>query len=114
MSNADKTKPASTTELRVFDVPAGMFIEEACRRLVEIAPGFMVFNGVRVEALPTDEPAKLADRWREDMAKDSPPKHDITDLQNRVAFLEGALSALRDRLEAHEARIARLERSVSR
>ena len=43
----------------------GERIDLACDRLRALAPAFMVFNGIRVEAQPGDTVGVLCERWNE-------------------------------------------------
>lgn len=50
-------------ELEEIDVDAGERIDMAVKKLAAAAPAFMVFNGIRVEALAGEAPAELFAKW---------------------------------------------------
>ena len=50
-------------ELRELKTRPGHEIGEACRELVAMAPAFMIFNDVRVEARPGDTVGSIKDQF---------------------------------------------------
>jgi hypothetical protein len=61
---ADRTSSASPREI---EFRAGEWIGEACARLVEAAPAFMTFNGVRIESKAGTSAADIEAQWRAEM-----------------------------------------------
>lgn len=51
--------------MKEIDNLIGTHIVDACKRLAQEAPAFMVFNGVRVESKPGDSAGDLHARWQE-------------------------------------------------
>jgi hypothetical protein len=62
---ASATEEESTGDLKEMEVAAGQNITRACELLIQQAPAFMIFNGVRVEARGGETRGDLLEAWSE-------------------------------------------------